>query len=124
MKIAKKISDSEWEVMNIVWNRSPVAASDIVAELSSKKRWHSRTIRTLLDRLVKKGALAFEVEGKRYLYRPKILMDTCVRHASEGFLQRVFAGEPASMLMHLVEHAELSAQEITQLKQILSEKEK
>ena len=48
-----KISDSEWEVMNVVWSRAPVAASDIVEELSARKGWHARTIRTLLDRLVR-----------------------------------------------------------------------
>ena len=110
--------------MNIVWNRSPIAASDIVAELSAKQRWQPRTIRTLLDRLVKKKALAFEEDGKRYLYRPKISMNVCVRRASQGFLKRVFGGEPASMLMHLVQNTELSPEEIAQLKRILSEKEK
>lgn len=124
MSKAIRISESEWEIMNIVWNRSPVAASDIVEELAAKMSWHPRTIRTLVDRLVKKRALTFEVDGKRYLYRPKIAMDTCVRQASQGFLQRVFGGEPASMLMHLVEHAELSSQEIAELKRILSKKEK
>jgi len=124
MSKAIRISESEWEIMNIVWSRSPIAASDIVEELAAKKGWHPRTIRTLVDRLVKKRALTFEVEGKRYLYRPKIQMDTCVRQASQGFLQRVFGGEPASMLMHLVEHAELSSDEIAQLKRILSKKEK
>ena len=119
-----RISDSEWEIMNVVWNRSPIAASDIVEELSAKKGWHSRTIRTLLDRLVKKKALDSKLEGRRYLYRPKVLLDVCVRQASQGFLQRVFGGEPASMLMHLVQHTELSRAEIAQLKRILSEKEK
>lgn len=119
-----KISDSEWEVMHVVWKQAPVAAGDIVAELSAKNGWHSRTIRTLLDRLVKKKALTFEVEGKRYLYRPKVFMDACVRQASQGLLQRVFGGEPGSMLIHLVQHAELSPEEIAELRRILSEKEK
>ena len=110
--------------MNVVWSRAPISASDIVAELSAKKHWHSRTIRTLLDRLVRKKALAFEKDGKRYLYRPRISMDVCVRRASQGFMKRVFGGEPASMLMHLVQTTELSAEEIAQLKRILSEKEK
>jgi len=110
--------------MNVVWSRSPVAASDIVEELSARKGWHSRTIRTLLDRLVRKRALTFVQEGKRYLYRPKVLMDVCVRQASQGFLQRVFGGEPGSMLINLVQHAELSPKEIAELKRILSEKEK
>ncbi len=124
MSKAVRISESEWDIMNIVWSRAPVAVSDIVEELAAKRGWHPRTIRTLVDRLVKKRALAYEVDGKRYLYRPRVQMDTCVRQASQGFLQRVFGGEPASMLMHLVEHAELSPKEIAQLKEILSKKER
>jgi BlaI family penicillinase repressor len=119
-----KISDAEWEIMNVVWNSHPISASEIIAELSGKRAWHPRTIRTLLDRLVRKKALTFEVDGKRYLYRPSISMDVCVRKASQGFLHRVFGGEPASMLVHLVQHTELSREEIAKLKRILSEKEK
>ena len=119
-----KISDAEWEVMDVVWDSAPVLVQDIVHKLSARKGWHSRTVRTLVDRLVKKGALRFEVDGKRYLYRPKLSRAVCVRQESQGFLKRVFGGEPAGMLIHLVKHTELSPEDIKKLKQILSEKEK
>jgi BlaI family transcriptional regulator, penicillinase repressor len=119
-----KISDSEWEVMNVVWEAAPVSALAIVEKLSRKKKWHSRTIRTLLDRLVKKRALTFVAEGKRYLYRAKIGREICVRRASRSLLERVFGGEPASMLIHLVQNTDLSGEDIKKLKRILSEKEK
>ena len=64
MKKPVKISQAEWEVMNVVWQKWPSAASEIVHQLSAKNDWHSRTIRTLLDRLVKKGALTTEADGK------------------------------------------------------------
>ena len=118
-----KISDAEWEVMDIVWDADPVLVQDIVARLEARKGWHSRTVRTLVDRLVKKGALRFEVDGKRYLYRPKLSREVCVRQESQSFLKRVFGGEPAGMLIHLVKHSELTQEEITKLKEILSEKE-
>lgn len=124
MKPIAKISDAEWDVMSLLWNKAPAAASEIVEQLESKRGWHSRTIRTLLDRLVKKGALRSEMEGKRYLYWPRFTMEECVRKESQSFLDRVFGGEPASMLMHLVKHTRLSSKEIQELKKILSDKEK
>src|SRR5260221_12127149 len=116
MRPIAKISEAEWEVMTVAWNNAPVAASDVVEQLQSKRGWHSRTIRTLLDRLVKKGALRFEVEGKRYLYWPRVTMEACLRKESQSFLRRVFGGEPASMLIHLVKSTKLSAAEIEELK--------
>ena len=124
MKPLASISQAEWEIMSLAWNKPPVAASELVEQLEAKRGWHSRTVRTLLDRLVKKGALRFEVEGKRYLYWPRVTMEACLRKESQSFLHRVFGGEPASMLIHLVKNTKLSAAEIQELKRILSEKEK
>ena len=124
MKPNPKISDAEWEVMSVVWNRPPAAASDIVEQLEARRGWHSRTVRTLLDRLVKKGALRIEVEGKRYLYWPRVTMQSCVRQESRSFLERVFGGEPASMLVHLVKTTKLTPEQIQELKRVLEEKEK
>ena len=119
-----KISEAEWQVMNVVWAKAPVSASEVVAVLSEEKQWHPRTIRTLLDRLVKKKALKATPEGKRNLYEPLITMEEGVRQESQSFLQRVFAGEPAEMLLHLVGEAELSKADIKKLRAILAEKEK
>ena len=124
MKTPINISESEWEVMNVVWQKSPIPASEIVQQLSARNKWHSRTIRTLLDRLVKKGALTIAEDGKRNLYAPAISMDECIHHESRSFIDRVFGGEPVSMLLNLVKNTKLSADEIKQLKKILSEKEK
>jgi BlaI family penicillinase repressor len=124
MKTTPKISAAEWEVMAVAWERSPIAASDVVEQLGKKRGWRSRTVRTLLDRLVKKGALRSELEGKRYLYWPCVSMDQCLRQESQSFLHRVFGGEPVSMLIHLVKETKLTAEEIRELKRILKEKEK
>ena len=110
--------------MTIVWEKAPVPAIDIVEALTRQKGWHPRTTRTLLERLVKKKALKFKPEGRRYLYEPRISMEQAVRQESQSFLQRVFGGEPVSMLLHLVGEARLSKKDIKKLKEILSEKEK
>ncbi|HTV40509.1 MAG TPA: BlaI/MecI/CopY family transcriptional regulator [Candidatus Sulfotelmatobacter sp.] len=119
-----RISESEWQVMALVWERPPVTAGEIVDSLSQSTGWHSRTIRTLLDRLVKKGALKATLEGKRYFYEPLLSMSACIRQESRSFLERVFGGEAASMLLYLVRESRLSGEEIKELKRLLSEKEK
>jgi BlaI family transcriptional regulator, penicillinase repressor len=124
MKHPVKISDAEWEVMNLVWEKSPVPASDLVERLAAKKGWQARTVRTLLDRLVKKGALAAKAEGKRYLYRSRVAAEDCARRETMSLLDRVFGGKPAALLLNLAKESELSPEEIQELKRILEEKEK
>lgn len=122
MSARKRISDSEWEVMNIIWEQELVPASDVVAVLETRKGWRERTTRTLIDRLVKKGVLRTVRDGKRYLYRPRLSREECVQRESRSFLSRVFGGEPAAMLIHLVSRTKLSHQEIDELQRLLNEK--
>ena len=124
MESTVSISESEWEVMSLVWSSAPVAAADLVEQLTRKRGWAARTTRTLLERLVAKGALTYELDGKRYLYRPAITMADCVRRESRSFLDRVFAGKPAAMLVHLVKETPLTAEEIADLRRLLKQKEK
>ncbi|MGE4179572.1 MAG: BlaI/MecI/CopY family transcriptional regulator [Limisphaerales bacterium] len=124
MESTVSISESEWEVMTLVWSASPVAAADLVDQLSQKRGWAARTTRTLLERLVAKGALDYEQDGKRYLYRPAVTMAECVRRESRSFTERVFGGNPAAMLVHLVKETPLSADEIADLRRLLKNKEK
>ena len=87
-------------------------------------KWNPRTVKTLLGRLVKKGALKFESQGKSYLYRPGVAMDKCVRVESESFVDRVFGGATAPMLVHFVKNAKLSPEDIRELRRILEERKK
>lgn len=120
-----RISEVEWEIMRVVWERSPIAASDIIGALTaSDASWHPRTAKTLLNRLVKKGALGFRKEGRAYLYRPLADEKDCVDVASATFLDRVFGGSLKPMLAHFVAHRKLSRKEIEELKRLLSGKEK
>ncbi len=119
-----KISDAEWEVMQVIWDDHPVLASDVVKRLAPHTDWSDRTIKTMLSRLVAKGALTYTEQGNRYLYRPKVSREACLKEASQSFLERVFCGQPGSLLLHFVEHADLSSDELRQLKRILNEKGK
>ena len=124
MKKLPAISDAEWEVMNAVWADSPVSSAEVVERLSRAMDWNHRTIKTMLNRLVKKGALLFETEGKKYLYRPAVKREECVRSESRSFLSRFFGGTVGPMLVQFVSQADLSAAEIEELKRVLAKKTK
>jgi len=117
-----KISESEWEVMRIVWAQAPRSANDIIEALQQQdSTWHAKTIKTFLTRLVGKGALGYSKEGRSYLYRPLVTEKECVDAASESFLGRVFGGSLKPMLAHFVEQKKLSREEIRDLKKLLEE---
>ena len=118
-----RISDAEWQVMNLLWERSPLTGGEIIAALGAKNNWKPRTVRTLMNRLEAKGALTVLAEGKRR-FAPAVSQQVCVRSESRSFIARVFGGRPASMLLHVIKDAKLTREEITQLKKILSEKQK
>src|SRR3954447_22973551 len=81
-----QISDAEWEVMKVVWDRQPVTAADVVDRLAREHRWRPRTAKTMLNRFLAKGAVDYTPEGKRYLYRARVSREACVRKESRSFL--------------------------------------
>ena len=117
------ISDAEWQVMNVVWDSQPLTAQEVVARLEQQAQWAPATIKTMLHRLVKKKILTYEEQGNRYVYRSRTRRSDCVRQAGRSFLQRVFDGEPASLLAHFMRSSKLTAEEIVQLRRILNEQE-
>src|SRR5437588_8273124 len=108
--------------MKVLWKRSPLAASDIIEALCQAEHWHPKTVKTLINRLVKKGVLEFTQEGRAYSYRPAVSEVACATAASEAFLDRVFGGSLKPMLAHFVEHKRLSTKEMKELKSLLGEK--
>jgi len=119
-----QISDAEWEVMNVLWQRSPLTASEVVDEVSERMNWHPKTVKTLLGRLVKKGALRYRQEGNRYLYAPVLPRERYVAEESRSFVERVFGGQATPALLHIVETMKLSDEELEELRLILERKQK
>ena len=113
------ISETEWEIMRVCWSQSPRTAQEIIDELSAQDDWHPKTVKTLLNRLVKKRALGFQKKGRAYLYQPLVAEQDCITAESESFLSRVFGGSLQPMLAHFVEHQKLSAREISELRKLL-----
>jgi len=122
MKRMPRISEAEWEVMKAVWQGFPCSADEIMVRLiRSDPTWHPKTVRTLLNRLIKKKALGFRKEGRIYFYRPFVSEAECIDAASESFLGRVFGGSLKPMLAHFVDRKKLSAAEIKELRDLLDD---
>jgi BlaI family penicillinase repressor len=123
MTKSPKISEAEWEVMNVLWQTSPLSASDVVDEVGIRMQWHPKTVKTLLARLVRKGALRYRQEGNRYLYTPIHPRARYVEAESRSFIERVFGGSVTPALVHFVEATELSDDDLEELRQILDRKQ-
>lgn len=119
-----QVSDAEWDVMDAIWTEPGQAAGRIIELVQLNRDWNHRTIRTLLRRLVEKGAVEVEVDGAKHFYRATIDRDSCVRSAAQSLSQKFFSGSVRSLLLHLVEHQDLSAEEIDELRTRLDAKQR
>jgi len=122
MKEIPKISESEWQVMRVLWSKSPATANRIVQALSKKTRWKPKTVKTLINRLVQKKAIDFEKKGREYLYFPVAAQADCVKAESRNFMQRVYGGSLRPMLAAFIEEENLSTEDVKELKKILANK--
>jgi len=118
-----RISDAEWTVMRAIWSRGEASATEVVETLEGQTSWSPRTVRTLLGRLVKKGALGFREQGREYVYQSLIDERSTELEASRSFLNRVFDGKLAPFLATFVESGNYSADDIAALKRIVEESE-
>ena len=116
-----QISDAESVVMDVLWKRSPLSAEEVVASLSSRQDWQDATVKTLLNRLLKKGAIDAEKDGRRYLYAPVLQREAWVQGESESLLDRVFGGRVAPLVAHFSEQRKLSRKDIAELRKLLEE---
>jgi len=117
-----RISETEWEIMRIVWAKAPVTAADIISELTkADPTWHPVTAKTLLNRLVRKGALGYEQQGRAYLYKPLVDEQSCVSAVSSSFLDRVFGGSLTSMVAYFVENRKLTPKQAKDLRKAMEE---
>ena len=120
MSQAPQISETEWEVMKVIWSQAPCSAGQIIAALQqADSSWHPRTAKAFLNRLVKKKVLGFSKEGRAYVYRPLVRREECADAASDSFLERVFGGSLKTMLAHFVERDKLTPDEIRELRRLL-----
>ncbi len=118
------ISDAESRVMGILWRGSPQGSEELASALQADTGWHENTVRTLLNRLVRKGAVRAEREGRRYLYSPLLTREQWQAAESRSLLDRVFGGRIAPLLVHFSRNEKLSARDIAELRKLVDQLEK
>lgn len=119
-----KLTEPEWIIMNVLWNRHPARARGIVERLPSGVNWAYTTVKTILDRLVEKRAVEKSKQGKIAYYEPLLSRRQARRTALQTVLDQAFGGAFGPMMHFLAEDEDLSARERRELSKILSPKGK
>ncbi len=114
-----QISEAESLVMDVLWRQHPLGADEVAAALASQQDWQEATIKTLLNRLLNKGAISAQKEGRRYLYSPLLKREDWVLKESRGLLDRLFDGRVAPLVAHFSQHQELSRNDIAELRKLI-----
>lgn len=117
--IGERISEAEHAVMEALWDDSPATAADVCERVCAARDWSMPTVKTLLSRLVTKGAVATEADGRRFLYTPTIERADYVGHESRRLVDRLFGGRPASLFAQLAESEALSDDDLVEIERLL-----
>jgi BlaI family transcriptional regulator, penicillinase repressor len=120
------ISEAESAVMQALWQRDPpvaLAAEDIVQAVAPARGWSEATVKTLLNRLLKKGAVSAKPDGRKYLYSPVLQRSDWLARESQGLLCRLFGGRIAPMVAHFGERGALSAEDVQDIKALIAQME-
>ena len=121
---AERISEAEHAVMEALWKRSPQSAADVCDTVCQERGWSMPTVKTLLSRLVQKGALATKPDGRRFLYTPLIARSAYVGGESKRLVERLFGGRAAPLFAHLAQAEALSDDDIAEIERLLQEMKK
>ncbi len=115
------VSEAESVVLEVLWDNSPLSTERVVAALKSRRNWGEPTIKTLLSRLLKKGAINAERDGRRYLYAPVLRREDWLSRESESLLGRLFGGRIAPLVAHFSKHKKLTKKDLAELKRLIAE---
>lgn len=117
--MAERISEAEQAVMEVLWAESPLTSADVAQRVEPARGWSERTVKTLLARLLAKGALAHEEDGRRYLYRPAVAREDFVVRESRRLIDRLFGGRATPLVAHLAEREALSEDDLAELEALV-----
>lgn len=115
------ISEAESVVMEALWAASPKTAEEVAAAIAPERDWQEATVKTLLNRLLKKGAVRAAKDGRRYLYSPVLTRERWLHGESKGFLDRMFDGRVAPLVAHFSRHRKLGKRDLEELKRLIRE---
>lgn len=117
----ERISDAEYAVMEALWDASPLSAADVCERVCASRDWSMPTVKTLLGRLVGKGAVATQPDGRRFLYTPLIARAEYAGSESRRLVERLFGGRAAPLIAHLAESEALSDEDLAEIEALLKE---
>jgi predicted transcriptional regulator len=116
-----RISEAELEIMAVLWAASPLSAADVAKQAPRSRAWSPTTIKTMLSRLVDKGALAAEADGRRFLYRPLIERDRLAGAQAGRLVDRLFGGRISPLVAHLAERRDLEPEDLAELEKLIKD---
>lgn len=122
MNTTPSISEAEFQVMKVIWGKSPVSTTEVVTELEKTTDWKPKTIQTLLSRLVKKDMLSFKREGRVFVYTPLVKESDYLSQESDSFLKRFYNSTLNAMVVNFLDQDRLSDDEIERLREILEKR--
>lgn len=114
------ITESEWKVMEVLWEVSPLTLKEILAKLEGRTLWSTTTVRTLIVRLMDKGAVEADKSTSNFKYSPLIEKEVCQKQETKNFLEKVFNGSRGMLVSALVKESKLSREEREELLKIIS----
>jgi len=117
--MAERASESEMQVLSALWEESPQTAADLTSRIGKINGWTQATVKTLLARLVQKGAVTAEADGRRYLYSPAIERAEAVGEESQRFVDRLFGGRVSPLIAHLADREALTDTDIAEIEALL-----
>ncbi len=115
------ISDSQWKIMEIIWQRGSATASEVIDVLVPETGWNHQTVRTLLARLVQKEVLEAEPVKNYYVYRPLVSREESIREEGESFLNRLFQGNADELLVHFVREGKVDQSTLDKLQKMIDQ---
>jgi BlaI family transcriptional regulator, penicillinase repressor len=119
-------TELELEILKVLWDEAPLPVRDVRARLeeyAGRTLTHSSVI-TMLNIMVRKGYLRRKKDGKAFLFSPKVEKQSVTGGMVGDMLSRVFDGSSADMVLNLIETAELDAEELGELRRLISRKAK
>lgn len=119
-----EISKTEFDVLEAIWQDHPASAQQIIERLNQQKTWHEKTVKTLLNRMVKKEAISFEKVQRSYLYSPLFAREEYTFKESKSLLKRMFSGRLSPLVSHFVKSDEITKDDINELKALINQWEK
>ena len=115
------VTDAERQIMEVLWEKHPTSAEEIIKALAGTSNWRTGTIKALLNRMLKKGSVTATPQGRRYLYEPAISRRECIGKDSQRLLDRWFDGRLAPLVAHLSNTDSLSGEQLAELRQLIDE---